>query len=135
MKPTIHEKFENAVRNLLEKLQWVASQTRLDLCYRICFYLSRPDKLELLHIRTLNEMVRQLRFEKNLKIGLRSITPGMMPESCCLPTPFWANNSDMSTQGGCIVGLSNRNNAMSLLTWHGRKLKRVVHSSTIGAKL
>ena len=123
-----------SVRNLLGKLQWVASQTRPDLCYRICFYLCCLDKLELSHIRALNKIVRQLRFEKNLRIGLRSITNWNDAKILLFTDASLANNSDMSTQGGCIVGLSDRNNVISPLAWHSRKLKRVVHS-TLGAEL
>ena len=116
------------IRSSIGKLQWVATQTRPDIAFRVSDLSMRYKFDTAQSISRINKLVRELQFEASL--GL--IIPRIEDLKTCAVSVYsdasLSNNCDGSTQGGFIIFLSNGRSSAPLL-WQSRKLRRIAHST------
>ena len=118
-----------SLRSLVGQLSWVANHSRPDISFEVC-QLSVNLKQA-----TVNDVIRANKCVKNLR-----------KEDVCLKFPrlgeiykcslvsysdaSFANLPGCSSQGGSIVFLCDESGKAIPLSWHSKKLKRVVKSTT-----
>ena len=105
------------MRSLVGKLQWVASQTRSDLSFFRVASLATVTIVTMSDITQANKIVRQLIYEKNLCFRISHVEDLKTARFIVYSDASLANNSDNSTQGGFLIGLSQNDENFIPLAW------------------
>ena len=118
-----------SLRSLIGQLSWVANHSRPDISFDVCqLSVNLKDA-------TVNDIKRANKCVKSLKGDDVCLTFPKLGDihKCSLVSysdASFANLAGCASQGGSIVFLSNKAGLAAPLSWHSRKLKRVVKSTT-----
>ena len=117
------------LRSLIGQLSWVGNHSRPDILFDVCQLSVNLSKATLKDVLRANKCVKRL---KNTEVCIRFPKLGPI-ENCKLVSysdASFANLADCGSQGGCITFLCNDRGIAAPLSWHSKKLKRVVKSTT-----
>ena len=119
-----------SLRKVSGQINWLASQTRLDLCYDNCIIANSIANATTKDIHYANKIVRKA-INTNANIPL--IFPNNLDLSTVHIAAFgdasFANLRDKGSQGGHVVLLVDANGYYSIVTWRSKSVKRVVRST------
>ena len=124
------EALKRPFRSLLGQLQWVATQTRPDICFDVNSLLACSQVWNTKHIIMANKLVRKLHATVNC---CRLVFPRLGdPRSWrfnVYTDASLANLSSDGTQAGYLVFLQGEFNRKSIISWRSNRLRRVVRST------
>lgn len=118
-----------ALRSLIGQLSWVATHSRPDIAFEVCQLSVNLKQATLCDVKRANKCLKTL---KGDDVALTFPKLGDV-QNCSLISysdASFANLTGCASQGGSIVFISNASGIAAPLSWHSRKLKRVVKSTT-----
>ena len=117
-----------ALKKLSGQLNWVVSQTRIDVAYESCIIGTSTASAKVKDILYANKAVRKcltqtiaLSFPRNFDIASCKII--------AYGDASFANLHDRGSQGGYIIFLTDSDGKYCVLTWQSKRIKRVVRST------
>ena len=128
----LNEIEKKTLRTFVGQIQWIASQTRPDLCFNAC---EASVEFSRATINTLHKANKTIRKMKNYDVKLKYPNIGNL-RKCkiyCFTDASLHNLSGNNSQYGYLIFLTNENNQIVPIAWKSAKCKRVVNS-TLGAE-
>ena len=118
------------LRKLSGQINWLASQTRIDLAYDNCIVANSIAGAQTKDLLYANKVVRKA---TNSNTNGALFFPSHFDMNSCHIIAFGdsslANLRDKGSQGGHIVLLVDANGAYSIAAWRSKRIKRVVRST------
>ena len=122
----------STLKQLVGQINWVSTQCRPDVSYDNCILGTRASKATVADVHYANKVVRKIRGQ-----SLSLTFPSQMDLSTVRLVSFcdasFANLHDLSSQGGFLIFMVDRQGFYSLVCWQSKKVKRKVNSS-LGAE-
>jgi hypothetical protein len=128
----VTESERTQLRALLGGLQWMVTQTRLDVSVDVNLLQSCVTTATVENILTANKILRKLR-QGESKMFIRKLEEPI--HLVAWSDASWANRRDGKSTGGYIVGICGEKvlggvrDDVSIVSWSTNKLKRVARSS------
>ena len=126
---TLTDAEKTMMRQLIGQLNWLATQTRPDLLYECCYFMSLVNKATVADIIQLNKVVRKAKKEE---IVLRIPNIGRLEDAkiICYSDASFGTLNDGGSQGGYVIFLSNSDSSVVIpIAWQSRRVRRVVKST------
>ena len=127
-----NESESTSYRQLVGKLNWVANQSRPDICFDVCQLSSTMKGPIVSDLIKANKVLRKIK-DSPLVItfpNLGNIEKGIIK---CYSDASLANLPSGNSTGGYVIFLAGENNLVSPIAWKSKTLRRVVRS-TISAE-
>ena len=116
-----------ALKSLCGKLQWVTTNTRVDMAYDTCM-ASNVGKVPMVHnILDANKAVRKIKSSNEVKLRFPNMGPMDKAEVVVYADATHASLPDGSSQGAFVVFVKGQGKVTPIL-WQSKKLKRVTKS-------
>lgn len=121
-----------SLKKLAGQINWITSQTRMDMAFDNCMLANSINKATVQTIFQANKYVRKaigqtisLRYSSQLDISSTRIV--------AFTDASFANLPDRGSQGAYILFLCDKHGEYCIITWQSRRIRRVVNS-TIAAE-
>ena len=115
-------------RQLVGKLNWVANQTRPDICFDVCQLTSTMKNPVIANIIKANKVLRRIK-ENQLVIKFPNLGKVEQLQLQCYSDASLANLASGNSAGGHVIFLVGENNQVCPLSWKTKTLRRVVRST------
>ena len=115
-------------RSALGRLNWLATQTRPDLCFEVSDLASSLKHSKVGIIAQINKTIRKAKKESS-QIHIPKLGRVEKFSIIGYSDASFANVHDVSSHGGYIIYLLGENGRTAPVAWQSRKLKRVVKST------
>ena len=124
----MNEKQQTLARSAIGKLNWLATQTRPDLCYDVSMLTSKLKTKKTSCLSQINNVIKKAKMEKSA-IGIYDLGNLDKIKIVGFCDASFGNLDDGGSQGGYIIFLVGENNKYIPLTWQSKKTIRVVKST------
>jgi len=123
---TLSREEQYAFRAIVGQLNWLSSQSRPDLAFDVCQLSTKLNSATIKDLIQANKIVKKA---KNAELSL--VFPNLQSPLHLLAycDASYANLPDGSSQGGCIIFLTDDEENVAPICWWSRKLKRVCKST------
>jgi len=120
-------------RSKVGQILWVARQSRPDVMFDACNLASSIKKATVQSLIDTNKVVRKLKAEK-LRLQFQYLGEKDL-EIVVFSDSSLGNLPDGGTQGGHLILLVGENGRFSPISWHSKRVRRVVRSTLAGETL
>ena len=120
------------LKMLAGQLNWIASQTRPDMCYAACAVSTSVKECTVEDICQANKCIRDAKIVE-VSLQFSALQDLSKVKLISFSDASFANLRGGGSQGGFLVFLQGCNDKYALISWQSKKLKRVV-KSTIAAE-
>ena len=126
---TLPKTLFESLRSLIGQLSWVANHSRPDISFEVCQLSVNLKQATVNDVNRANKCVKTLRKE-NVCLKFPQLANINKCSLVSYSDASFANLPGCSSQGGSIVFLCDESGKGVPLSWHSKKLKRVVKSTT-----
>ena len=115
-------------RQLVGKLNWIASQSHPDIAFGVCMLSSTMKNPKIENVLAANKLLRKVK-EQPLRINFPNLSDLGNIQLICFSDASLANLPSGRTSGGYIVFTAIPDGACCPIVWKSHTLKRVVRST------
>ena len=115
-------------RQLIGKLNWVATQTRPDLSYDVSTLSSILKQENVECIKQINRTIKKAKREKS-QIYIPDLGNTELLQIIAYSDASFANLSNGGSQGGYVIFLQGMNKQYMPIVWQSKRIKRIVKST------
>ena len=121
-------------RQLLEKLKWIANQSRPDISFGVCMLNSTMKIPKIENVLASNKLLRKV-IEQPLRTNFRNLSDLGNIQLICFSDASLANLPSGRSSGGYIAFTATPDGACCPIVWKSHTLKRAVRSTLASEKV
>lgn len=116
------------LRSKAGQINWISGQSRPDLAFDNCFLANKLSKPTVMDFYIANKIIRKIGTQ-NIKIHFPRSLDMEQSQLVAFCDASHANLRDRGSQGAFLIFLIDQKGVYCLLSWHSKKIKRIVNSS------